>query len=62
MIVSLGQGPGHGIDIGSLDKYSNEKDVVGVRVRNCIFSNALNGVRIKTCPDSQQSVVNDILF
>lgn len=54
--------PGHGISIGSLGKYPNEQDVVGVTVRNCTVANSDNGVRIKTWPGSQQSAARDFIF
>ncbi|XP_031490765.1 exopolygalacturonase-like [Nymphaea colorata] len=45
-------GPGHGISVGSLGKYRDEKDVTDLRVRNCTFRNTTNGLRIKTWPAS----------
>ncbi|KAK3212615.1 hypothetical protein Dsin_017321 [Dipteronia sinensis] len=55
-------GPDHGISVGSLGKYKNEEPVVGVTVRNFTFFNTMNGVRIKTWPDSFRGSVSDIHF
>ncbi|KAJ4721183.1 putative Pectin lyase-like superfamily protein [Melia azedarach] len=55
-------GPGHGISIGSLGKYKNEEDVVGLTVRNCTFTDTSNGVRIKTWPDSQPGIASNFTF
>ncbi|KAF9604033.1 hypothetical protein IFM89_001393 [Coptis chinensis] len=49
-VFGLRCGPGHGISVGSLGKYSREKDVTGVHVRNCTINGTTNGVRIKTWP------------
>ncbi|KHN20793.1 Exopolygalacturonase, partial [Glycine soja] len=38
-------GPGHGISVGILGKSSNEKDVAGVHISNCIINGTKNGVR-----------------
>ncbi|XP_042466256.1 exopolygalacturonase-like [Zingiber officinale] len=51
-ILNVLCGPGHGISVGSLGKNSNEKDVVGLTVRNCAFNGTTNGLRIKTWKSS----------
>lgn len=55
-------GPGHGISIGSLGKYKNEKPVSGITVRNCTISNTMFGVRIKTWPDSTKGIATNMQF
>ncbi|KAK6937352.1 Glycoside hydrolase, family 28 [Dillenia turbinata] len=55
-------GPGHGISIGSLGKYADEKEVRGIVVDNCKFVGTTNGVRIKTWPDSTPNAASDITF
>ncbi|PIN07549.1 Polygalacturonase [Handroanthus impetiginosus] len=46
-------GPGHGISVGSMGKSETEEGVRGVTVVNCTFRETLNGVQIKTWPDSK---------
>ncbi|KAF8409885.1 hypothetical protein HHK36_002403 [Tetracentron sinense] len=48
-------GPGHGISVGSLGKYPDEKDVNGLVVRDCTISGTMNGIRIKTWANSPAS-------
>ncbi|XP_023528401.1 exopolygalacturonase-like [Cucurbita pepo subsp. pepo] len=55
-------GPGHGISVGSLGKYENEEDVLGVVIKNCTLIKTDNGLRIKTWPDSPPSAASGILF
>ncbi|XP_039125946.1 exopolygalacturonase-like [Dioscorea cayenensis subsp. rotundata] len=55
-------GPGHGISVGSLGRYENERDVVGLRVRNCTLTGTRNGVRVKTWPASPKSSASHLVF
>ncbi|KAF9596336.1 hypothetical protein IFM89_008862 [Coptis chinensis] len=55
-------GPGHGISVGSLGKYPNEKDVSGVHVQNCTLIGTDNGVRVKSWPGSPPSKANNLTF
>ncbi|KAF5206051.1 Polygalacturonase [Thalictrum thalictroides] len=61
-IFSVYCGPGHGISVGSLGKYDNEKDVAGISVKNCTINSTTNGLRIKTWPGPQAIKVNNISF
>lgn len=73
--ISLGQGltnvfisqvicgPGHGISVGSLGKYPDEKDVTGIIVTDSTIIGTLNGIRIKSWPNSPTaSTVSNITF
>ncbi|KAI3809712.1 hypothetical protein L1987_19310 [Smallanthus sonchifolius] len=48
--------------IGSLGKYPNEEQVEGIFLNNCTITGAVNGLRIKSWPDSYPGTVNDIHF
>ncbi|XP_077246180.1 exopolygalacturonase-like [Tasmannia lanceolata] len=55
-------GPGHGISVGSLGKYANEEDVVGLIVRNCTLTGTTNGLRIKTFASPQASSASQLFY
>ncbi|KAH9779656.1 Pectin lyase-like superfamily protein [Citrus sinensis] len=55
-------GPGHGISVGSLGRYANERNVHGLAVRNCTFRGTTNGVRIKTWASPQANVASGFTF
>ncbi|XP_021763214.1 exopolygalacturonase clone GBGE184-like [Chenopodium quinoa] len=55
-------GPGHGISVGSLGKYNNELEVVGVLVKNCTLSGTTNGARIKTWPGNKANKASAITY
>ncbi|XXG58570.1 hypothetical protein AAC387_Pa04g0851 [Persea americana] len=73
--ISLGQGltnvqiskvtcgPGHGISVGSLGKYPDEKDLTGLIVSDSTISDTLNGIRIKSWGNSPSaSSVSNVTF
>ncbi|KAF0935364.1 hypothetical protein E2562_032055 [Oryza meyeriana var. granulata] len=49
-------GPGHGISVGSLGRYKDEKDVEDVVVSNCTLRGTTNGLRIKSYEDSKSQL------
>lgn len=53
-------GPGHGISVGSLGKNQNEEPVTGIYIENCTLINTMNGIRVKTWPNSFQTIVSDM--
>ncbi|TXG63381.1 hypothetical protein EZV62_010375 [Acer yangbiense] len=55
-------GPGHGISLGSLGKYKDEKNVNKVLVTDCKFIGTDNGARIKTWLNSPNLKATDITF
>lgn len=55
-------GPGHGLSIGSLGKYDDEKLLQNVVIENCTMQNTDNGARIKTYGGSLPSVAQNITF
>ncbi|KAF7844146.1 polygalacturonase-like [Senna tora] len=56
-------GPGHGINVGSLGKFTYEEPVEGFTVKNCTFRNTDNGVRIKTWPGAPGTItVSDLHY
>ncbi|KAK9983733.1 hypothetical protein SO802_033258 [Lithocarpus litseifolius] len=61
-VTNITCGPGHGISVGSLGKYDDEKDVSRVVVSNCTLRNTTNGVRIKTYSGSPPSKASGITF
>lgn len=56
-------GPGHGISVGSLGRYEDEKSVQGITVRDSIFNGTSDGVRIKTWASSgPRNLVSNFLY
>lgn len=55
-------GPGHGISVGSLGKYQNDKDVRDIVVKNCDISRTTNGLRIKTWQKSYSLTCSNFTF
>ncbi|KAL0740621.1 hypothetical protein Bca4012_082134 [Brassica carinata] len=56
-------GPGHGISVGSIGRYKDEKSIEGITVRNSVFKGTMNGLRIKTWAKSvSETSVSNFLY
>ncbi|XP_065859532.1 exopolygalacturonase clone GBGE184-like [Euphorbia lathyris] len=55
-------GLGHGLSIGSLGKYDDEKLLKNILIQNCTMTGTDNGARIKTYAGSLPSVAQNITF
>jgi len=55
-ITGVTCGPGHGISVGSLGRYKDEKDVTDVNVKDCTLKKSTNGVRIKSYEDAASTL------
>ncbi|WJX67528.1 galacturonan 1,4-alpha-galacturonidase [Trifolium repens] len=62
-VQNVNCGPGHGISIGSLGKFTTEENVEGVLVKNCTLTETDNGVRVKTWPNEPATLtISDLHF
>ncbi|XP_021912581.1 polygalacturonase-like [Carica papaya] len=61
-IENMACGPGHGISVGSLGKYSNEPGVQNVTVKSVSFTGTQNGARIKSWGRPSNGFAKNIIF
>lgn len=61
-ITNVTCGPGHGISVGSLGKWSYDKGVSNIVVRNCTLVNTTNGARIKTWGGTTSGEATGIIY
>ncbi|KAI5428732.1 polygalacturonase [Lathyrus oleraceus] len=62
-VQNVNCGPGHGISVGSLGKYTTEDHVAGLLVKNCTLKETDNGLRIKTWPSAPGTItITDMNF
>ncbi|KAK1352453.1 polygalacturonase QRT2-like [Heracleum sosnowskyi] len=54
--------PGHGISIGSLGKFPDEKDVRNVEISNVTLVNTMYGLRIKTIHSGTALAVSNVTY
>ncbi|KAK6930419.1 Glycoside hydrolase, family 28 [Dillenia turbinata] len=61
-IQRIACGPGHGISIGSLGNKATEDGVQNVTVTSAVFTETMNGVRIKSWAKQSTGFARDIIF
>ncbi|CAL5186712.1 unnamed protein product [Lathyrus oleraceus] len=63
LVQNVKCGPGHGISVGSLGRFTQEDNVEGLIVKNCTISDTENGLRIKTWPAGPGTItITDMNF